>query len=65
MSNKNRYKLTGILKKEEGEFIILQYLPEPGEPKHDAFPSEQLNVGDEYNLTFDPVKKEPEEVFNR
>lgn len=65
MENKNRYKVTGILKKEDGENLILEYVPEPGEPKHDDLPSEQLNVGDHYYLTFTPVKKEPEDDFNK
>lgn len=65
MDNKNRYKVHGILKKVEGESLILDYIPEPGDPKHDDLPSEQLNIGEEYYVTFTPVEKEPEDDFNR
>lgn len=63
--NKNRYKVVSITDTEDGEMMLIKYIPEPGDPKHDDLPSEQFHPGDEFYLTAVPVKKEPEEPFNK
>jgi hypothetical protein len=65
MENKNRYILLEIRDAISGERTLMEYIPETGEEKHDALPSEQLTPGREYYVTFTPVNPEPEEPFNK
>lgn len=73
MPNKNKFLLQFIIKHSEGESIvitgngrtlILKYLPEPGDPKFDDLPSEQLTINEEYYVTFERVQKDKERPFN-
>jgi hypothetical protein len=65
MQNKNRYLLLDIRDTVWGESILMRYMPEHDDPKHDDLPSEQLTPGKEYYVTFAPVEKEPEPEFNK
>lgn len=56
--NKNKFEVSEIIKRKDGEYIVLKYIPEPEDPKFDDLPSELLTIGDLHYLKFTPVKKE-------
>jgi len=58
MNNKNRYKVIGINQREKHEELILRFIPENDAQRFDELPSEHLDKGGEYYLTFTPVEKE-------
>lgn len=66
MENKNRFLLEEIRDTIPGEKIVIvgHYIPDPNDPKHDDLPSERLQVGREYYVTFTPVIKPTDPEFN-
>lgn len=64
MENKNRFLILEIRDTQWGEEVLMQYRPDPNDPKHDDLPSERLRVGREYNADFTPVEPDPVPEFN-
>lgn len=63
--SKNRYKVIGINQREKHEELILRFIPENDAQRFDELPSEILDKGGEYFLTFTPVEKEEIPEFNQ
>lgn len=64
MANKNRFILTEITLSQGCQTVLMTYLPDKNDPKFDDLPSEILTPGQQYYVTFTPVKKEDEDEFN-
>lgn len=65
MENKNKFLITEIIKGIGRESILADYIPEEKDPKHDDLPSEILEVGKSYYVTFTPVNPDQEQEFNK
>lgn len=55
---KNRYKVIGINQREKHEELVLRFIPENNAQRFDELPSEILDKGREYFITFTPVEQE-------
>lgn len=62
--NKNHFITAGTIQLADKEYLLLEYVPDPDDPKHDDLPSEMFEKGKHYYGKFTPVEKEPEEPFN-
>lgn len=63
--NKNHFIVSGFIQLENKEFLLLQYVQDPDDPKHDDLPSETIEKGKHYDITFKSREKEAEEPFNK
>lgn len=64
MENKNRFLILEIRDTIWGEQVLMQYNPDPDDPKHDDLPSEMWQPGSEYFATLTPVIKPTDPEFN-
>lgn len=64
MKNKNHFITAGTIQLVDKEYLLLEYVPDPNDPRHDDLPSEILEKGNHYDVTFKSREKEPEEPFN-